>query len=279
MRLDGVARQGTESTHSGMVIVSESSGSGQGRMEGAEPFSHHGDSSIGILVSHGFTGMPGGVMPLAEAMAAAGYQVECPCLRGHGTRWEDLIEVTMEDWLEDLEQALQRLRERCQTVFVMGLSMGGTLVMRLAEQDPAIRGVVVINHALVFGDPLVRFAGLLKSLLKSTPGIASDLKDPEAREPAYDRTPTAGVAQLWRLAKVVRTDLPRLRQPLLVFKSREDHVLPVGNADLTMREAGSEDKRLIWLDNSYHVATLDYDKELIAKECLAFVQRLTKESA
>ncbi|HJW72072.1 MAG TPA: alpha/beta fold hydrolase [Geothrix sp.] len=257
----------------------ESSGSGQGRMEGAEPFSHDGHSGIGILVSHGFTGMPGGVMPLAKAMAAAGHHVECPCLRGHGTKWEDVIDVTMEDWLEDLEQALQRLRERCRTVFVMGLSMGGSLVLRLAEQDPAIRGVVVINHALVFGDPRVRFAGLLKSLLKSTLGIASDIKDPEAREPAYDRTPTAGVAQLWRLAKVVRTDLPRLRQPLLVFKSREDHVLPVANAELTMREAGSDDKRLIWLDNSYHVATLDYDKDLIAAECLAFVQRLTKEQA
>lgn len=223
--------------------------------------------------------MPGGVMPLAQAMAAAGYQVECPCLRGHGSRWEDLLEVTMEDWLEDLEQAVGRLRERCQIVFVMGLSMGGTLVLRLAEQDPSIRGVVVINHALVFGDPRVRFAGLMKSLLKSTPGIASDIKDPLITEPAYDRTPTAGVAQLWRLAKLVRADLPRLRQPLLVFKSREDHVLPMANAELTMREAGSEDKRLIWLDNSYHVATLDYDKDLIAEACLAFVQRLTKEQA
>lgn len=259
--------------------MTESSSSGRGRMAGAEPFSHHGESSIGILVSHGFTGTPGSVMPLAKAMAAAGYHVECPCLRGHGTRWEDLLEVTMEDWLEDLEQAVRRLRQRCQTVVVMGLSMGGTLVLRLAEQDPAIRGVVVINHALVFGDSRVRIAWLMKGLLKSTPGIGSDLKDPMTTEPAYDRNPTAGVAQLWRLAKLVRADLPRLQQPLLVFKSREDHVLPVANAELTMREAGSEDKRLIWLDNSYHVATLDYDKDLIAKECLAFVQRLTKESA
>ena len=250
-----------------------------GRMAGAEPFSHRSASSIGVLVSHGFTGMPGGVLPLAKAMAAAGYQVECPCLRGHGTRWEDLIGFTMEDWLEDLRQAVQRLRERCATVFVMGLSMGGTLALRVAQEDSLIRGVVVINHALVFGDPRVRVAWLMKGLLRSTPGIASDLKDPLVTEPAYDRTPTAGVAQLWRLAKLVRADLPKLRQPLLVFKSREDHVLPVANAELTLREAGSEDKRLVWLDHSYHVATLDYDKDLIAEECLTFVRRHAMEHA
>ncbi len=221
--------------------------------------------------------MPGSVLPLAKRLAEAGYHVECPRLRGHGTRWEDLIGVSMEDWLEDLRQALGRLRERCATVFVMGLSMGGTLVLRLAEEDPSIAGVVVINHALVFGNPLVRVAGLLKGLLKSTPGIASDIKDPLMREPAYTRTPTAGVAQLWRLARMTRRDLPKLRVPLLILKSREDHVLPVANAELTLREAGSEDKRLGWLDNSYHVATLDYDQHLIADECLAFVRRLEKE--
>ncbi|GLH72842.1 esterase [Geothrix limicola] len=259
--------------------MGDGSEGGTGRMQGAEPFSHRGASGVGILVSHGFTGTPGSVMPLARRLAEAGYDVECPCLRGHGTRWEDLVDVRMEDWLEDLRQALQRLREHCPTVFVMGLSMGGALVLRLAEEDPSIRGVVVINHALVFGNPLVRVAWLLKGLLKSTPGIASDIMDPAMREPAYDRTPTAGVAQLWQLAKLVRRDLPRLQQPLLVMKSRQDHVLPLANAELTLREAGSEDKRLRWLDHSYHVATLDYDKELIAEACLAFVRRLTKEDA
>lgn len=248
-------------------------------MEGSESFSHRGEGRVGILVSHGFTGTPGSVLPLAARLAEAGYHVECPCLRGHGTRWEDLIDVSMEDWLEDLQQALRRLRERCEAVFVMGLSMGGTLVLRLAEEDPSLAGVVLINHALVFGNPLVRWAGLLKGLVKSTPGVASDIKDPAAKEPAYARTPTAGVAQLWRLAQLTRQGLPKLRAPLLILKSREDHVLPAANAELTLREAGSEDKRLCWLDNSYHVATLDYDQDLIAEECLAFVRRLTKENA
>ncbi len=248
------------------------------RQAGGEPFAAAGDGGAGVLVLHGFTGMPGSVLPLARRLAAAGHAVECPCLRGHGTRWEDLLDVRLEDWLDDGRSALARLKARTRIQVVAGLSMGGTLALRLAEEDPAVRGVAVINHALVFGNPLVPLAGLLRHLVRSTPGIASDLLDPGAREPAYDRTPTAGVAQLWRLARLTRRDLPQLRAPLLVFKSRQDHVLPVRNAELTLREAGSADKRLVWLDRSAHVATLDYDQDLIAEACLAFVRRLSEEN-
>jgi carboxylesterase len=247
------------------------------RRQGRVPFSHAGTTGIGALVIHGFTGMPGSVRPLAHRLAEAGHAVECPCLRGHGTRWEDLGGVRMEDWLEDLRASLADLRGRSRIQFVLGLSMGGTLALRLAEEDPSLRGVVAINHALVFRNPLVPVAGLLKGLIRSTPGIASDLMDPDETEPAYDRTPTAGVAQLWRLAKLARRDLPRLKAPLLVFKSRQDHVLPPRNAELTMAEAGSADKQLVWLDRSFHVATLDHDQEAIAEASLAFIRRLSEE--
>ena len=101
--------------------------------------------------------------------------------------------------------------------------------------------------------------------------------DPAVTEPSCDRTPTAGVAQLYRLARMVRADLPRLRQPLLILKSRQDHVLSARNATLTLREAGSARKEIIWLDHSYHVATMDHDKDLIAAEVLAFFTRIAQE--
>lgn len=249
------------------------------RLQGSEPFSHMAGSTVGVLVSHGFTAGPASVVHLAKRLAEAGFDVECPLLAGHGTRWQDIAGVTAEDWLADLEAARARLAERCPMVFVAGLSMGGTLALRLALDHASIRGVMVINHALWFGNPLVPFAGLLKGLLPSTPAIASDLKDPAVTEPAYDRTPTTGVAELYRLAREVRGRLPQLRTPLLIFKSRQDHVLPVRNATRTLAAAGSRDKALVWLEDSYHVATMDHDKELIAERCLAFVRRLAEREA
>lgn len=247
-------------------------------MKGWEPFAHQADSPVGVLVSHGFTGGPTSVLHLARRVAEAGYNVECPCLTGHGTRWQDIIGVAVEDWVQDLEEAKLRLESRCRRTFVLGLSMGGTLALRLAQLHPGIKGVAVINHALLFNNPLTPFASFLKYLVPSTPAIASDIKDPAEKEPAYERTPTAGVAELYRLTRAVRKDLPSLRQPLLLFKSREDHVLPLSNATVTLQEAGSADKELVWLENSFHVATMDFDKDLIADRCLAFIQRLSGET-
>jgi len=240
----------------------------------SEPFASLTDSDIGVLVSHGFTGGPASVMHLARTLAEAGYNVECPRLTGHCTRWQDIVGLKAEDWIRDLQEALTRLKARSKVIVVVGLSMGGTLALRLAQLDPAIKGVAVINHALLFDNPLVPLASFLKFLVPSTPAIASDVKDPSVVEPAYARTPTAGVAQVYRLSRMVRADLPKLQQPLLIFKSREDHLLPCRNAPVTLQEAGSTDKEIVWLDNSYHVATMDLDKELIAARCLEFIQRL-----
>lgn len=237
-------------------------------------FALTGSLPIGVVLSHGFTSGPGSVAHLAQRLHAAGFHVECPLLPGHGTRWQDLRGVTAEDWLAELARAADRLQARTDLVFAAGLSLGGTLVLRLAQTRPDLAGVVAINHALRFGNPLVPLAKYLKHLLPSTPAIAGDIKDPAAFERAYDRTPTAGVAQLHRLSQLVQGEWNQLTQPLLVFKSREDHVLPVGNATLTMEKAASRDKELVWLENSYHVATVDYDKDVIAERTIAFIHRV-----
>ncbi|HLO66644.1 MAG TPA: alpha/beta fold hydrolase [Holophaga sp.] len=242
-----------------------------------QPFSAYPGDGIGVLVSHGFTGSPGSVRHLAQRLAEAGCNVELPLLTGHTPHWRDMVSATMEDWLEDLRVPLGRLKGRSSAVYAVGLSMGGALVLRLAQEDPSIRGLALINHALVLGNPLVPLAGLLKHILPSTPAIASDIMDPAVREPSCDRTPTAGVAQLHRLTRLARRGLPAMRQPLLVLKSRQDHVLSARNATLTMREAGSPHKELVWLERSYHVATLDHDKDLVADTCLDFFQRIHRE--
>jgi carboxylesterase len=233
---------------------------------------------VGVLVVHGFTSTPASVAHLAHALADAGYNVESPCLSGHGTTWQHLSRVKAETWLMDLQEPLLHLKSRCKIIFVAGLSMGGTLALRLAQMDPAIRGAILINHALLFRNPLTALARFIHPLVPSVKGIASDIRDPGARELAYARTPLAGAAQVHRLAGWALQDLPALKTPLLIFKSRQDHVLPASNATHTYQEAGSADKEIVWLENSYHVATMDHDKDLIVKWSLAFIRRLSEEA-
>ena len=228
-----------------------------------------------MLVSHGFTGSTGSMLPLARAFAAQGWNVECPTLTGHGTRWEDLVGVPAETWVADLEAALALLKARSRKVFIVGLSMGGTLALRLAQTDRDLAGVMVINHALVFGNPLVPLAGLLKHVLRSVPAIGSDIKAPGVAEPAYDRTPTAGVAEVHRLTKLVLRDLHK-PGPAPAGVQVDGRITCCPCATPLSSWSGPRAGTRNWScwSNSYHVATLDHDADLITAKCLEFVKRI-----
>ena len=103
--------------------------------------------------------------------------------------------------------------------------------------------------------------------------MGSDIKKPEAKESCYDQVPVAAAHELTRLLKVTREGLPRISVPALVIASREDHVVPEPvNAEYIMANLGSKNKELLWLENSYHVATLDNDAALIFEQAAEFIE-------
>jgi carboxylesterase len=237
----------------------------------AEPYAADG-GQIGAVLCHGFTGMPGSMRPWGQALAAAGLTVRIPQLPGHGTRWQDANRVTWQDWYSTLEGAVDEVRARCSATFVMGLSMGGTLAIRLAEQRGAdIAGLVVVNPSLFTTRFDARFLlPIVRHFIPSLPPIGNDIKKPGVTEPAYDKVPVKGAWQLSQLWKLVNADLGKVTQPMLVMTSRNDHVVEKGNSERLLDGAGSTDKRQVWLEDSYHVATLDNDLPRIIEESLSF---------
>ncbi|URA10507.1 alpha/beta hydrolase [Thermospira aquatica] len=244
-------------------------------LPGFEPFSFQGKGDEGVLLIHGFTGSTTSIREWGEYLAKSGYHVESPRLSGHGTRWQDVNRYRVEDWLLDVEDAYHLLKSRVRTMYVAGLSMGGLLALAMAEEHPEIKAIVLVNHALEFyPHPLLPLVPILRFVLPSVPAISSDIKDPNIREIAYDRTPVNGVYQVRRLQKMVSERLSQITQPLLIFKSREDHVLPVSNVEKTISRVSSSVKEVIWLENSYHVATQDYDKHIIFERSVEFLKRI-----
>ncbi|KPC97988.1 Thermostable monoacylglycerol lipase [Geobacillus sp. BCO2] len=243
-------------------------------LPGAEPF-YAENGPAGVLLVHGFTGTPHSMRPLAEAYAKAGYTVCLPRLKGHGTHYEDMERTTFGDWIDSVEEGYEWLKERCGTIFVTGLSMGGTLTLYMAERYPSIRGIVLINAAIDI--PAIR-AGLAAGdeLPRYLDSIGSDLKNPDVKELAYEKTPTASLLQLARLMEQVKGELERVACPILIFVSNEDHVVPPENADIIFRGVRSSDKEIVRLKNSYHVATLDHDQPLVIERSLRFFAKHSK---
>lgn len=237
-----------------------------------EPFTASGGPH-GALVLHGLTGCPQPLRPLAQAFADAGLRVELPLLPGHGTRVEDMVTTTWDDWSTAAESAHAKLAASCDKVVVAGLSMGGALSLWLASRHPEIAGVVCVNPVIRIDDELtVLFRQMIEDGQDRIPAIAGDLADPEAHETGYGETPLAQVLSLSEGLDRLRPELGKVTSPLLLMNSPQDHVVPPPNSDELAGAVGGPLER-ISLERSYHVATVDYDRDLICAEATAFAQR------
>ena len=238
---------------------------------GAEPFAHAGSTS-GVLVLHGFTGNPQSLRPLAEAVATDGYTVELPLLPGHGTAVEDLLPIRWKDWSGVAESAYTMLAAGCDEVAVVALSMGGTLACWLAEHHPEIRGLALVNPFI--DPPSQNFRDVLRGVLESgtevAPGVGSDIARPGVAELAYPGTPIAAALSFFEGIDVVAAALDRIACPVLLLSSRNDHVVPSSSGDVLVAGVAGPIER-VWLENSYHVATLDNDAEEITGRVLTFL--------
>lgn len=229
----------------------------------------------GVLLLHGFTGSPASVLPWAEFLANSGYSVNAPRLPGHGTHWQELNDTTWRDWYDEAERSLVELAGKVDQIFIAGFSMGGALSVRLTERHPdLVNGLMLLNPALLDPHGFIRRASLLrffKATLKPTP---SDIAMPNPPNHGYAETPLHALYSLSLLLRDIRPRLAEIDVPILLFRSTNDHVVPITSSELILHEAKSADKKVVLLERSFHVATLDYDAEVIHKESLAFIQRI-----
>jgi carboxylesterase len=246
-------------------------------MPGAEPISIDG-SDVGVLVCHGYSSTPQSMRAWAEHLAAQGFTVRAPLLPGMGTHWKDLNATGWQDWYGEVERAYAELTERCSTVFACGQSMGGLLVTKLAQEKPGLAGLVLVNPIFAANNPALKILRWLRRVVPSLAGLTGDIKKPDVVELGYDRNPLKSMYSQTLLWKIVVQDLPQLRLPVLLLTSEEDHVVPKVSWRTFLARVGSTDVTHVVLENSYHVATIDNDAELIFDESVDFIRRVARRS-
>ncbi len=240
-------------------------------MSGAEPFAHDGGAA-GVLVLHGFTGNPQSMRPLAEAIASAGFTVELPLLPGHGTSLEDMVPTRWEDWSGAAEAHFQALAARTDRIAVVGLSMGGALACWLAERHQHLAGLALINPLVSPPDEEFRagIRALLDAGTETFDGIGSDIKKEGNNEASYPGTPLAAALSLFEGVDDVHARLGDIHCPTLLLTSREDHVVDASSGAALEAGASGPVER-VWLEDSYHVATLDNDAPIIEAKVDGFL--------
>jgi carboxylesterase len=235
-----------------------------------------GGRPVGVLLSHGFTGSPASMRPWGEFLGEKGYGVRVPLLPGHGTSWKDLNRRTWKDWYDALVAELDAMLAEHDAVVVGGLSMGGALVLQLAaDRADDVAGVMVVNPAIATKRLDVRLLPLLKHLVGSFPGIANDIKKPGVEEHGYTRTPLKAIHSLIQAWKPLVEDLPKVKAPLIYFRSTVDRVVDEASEPIIRDRVSSTDVTMVPLEDSYHVATLDNDAPTIFERSAEFMARVT----
>ncbi|WP_460497037.1 alpha/beta hydrolase [Glycomyces tarimensis] len=232
------------------------------------------DAKATMLLCHGFTGDPSSMRPWGEYLRDAGFNVVCRLLPGHGLPWRELAKTTWPQWYADLEEGLQEAQKFGRPVFAGGLSMGGSLTLRLAELRGAeLEGLVLINPAIYDSTRQGFLAPALRYIVPSVAAIGSDLAKPDVREKATDRTPVAAYVSVRRLWNITRRELHRVTIPVRIFTSAVDHIVHPRNSTVIRAAVRSKDVESTILPRSYHVATLDYDAETIFSGTVEFMTR------
>jgi carboxylesterase len=238
---------------------------------GGQPFRIPGNE-VGVLLSHGYTGTTSGMRYLGDYLhEREGWTVLAPQLKGHGDSPAAMAKTTATDWIRSLEEGLDTLSQTCSTIFMAGLSMGGCLTLYMAAQyADRIKAAVPINACLYFGVPGLAELAYAKDAPEFIVGVGNDVKDPEVIEVAYREIPIPTIKEIYGLMNITRDLLVKVTCPTLVMVSPDDHVVPPSNAGVILNGISSKDRRQLILDNSFHVATIDYDKEIIAEETRRF---------
>jgi carboxylesterase len=192
--------------------------------------------------------------------------------------------VKWQEWPAKVIFEIEQIPQSCDKIILIGLSMGASTILNdtasMANEDinhKKIAGMILVNPMIhVRGVPaeLAYFLSRFQRLRKS---VGDDIKRPGITEWGYDALPTRGVHQLLRMLRITRRNLPAIKIPLQLFHSVSDHTLPVSNTEIVLKEIGSVEKNRIELMNSYHVATMDYDQELIFHNSLTFIESLTNK--
>ncbi|RFU67402.1 lipase [Peribacillus saganii] len=235
-------------------------------MPGAESLFYPGNE-IGVLISHGFNGTPQSMRYIAEKISEAGYTVSVPRLKGHGTSHQEMEECSYTDWIDSLETAYNQLSMSCLSIFIMGQSMGGTLAIDLASRRK-VDGVITLNAAFeVPGYEQYKHVATPRFIEEGEP----DINDRNAMEITYTTVPLQSIKELLALIEATKEKPSSVHCPIIFFHSPEDHVVPAKCSEDLYHSVTSRYKKIHALLNSYHVASLDFDKDFIVASSLQFI--------
>ncbi len=224
----------------------------------------------GILLVHGFTGSTAEMGPMGEFFADQGWTVHAPLLAGHGTTPEELGATSWEDWLCSAEEGIKVLQKAgCTQLFAAGHSMGGLLVLQLAQRYP-LQAIATLSTPMVVQDRFFPFVGFLKHFKTNHERRSRKPSHIEEKIIPYPYTPLESIDQLRRLLRDTRRSIKKVTTPIFIAQSGRDETVQPQSGALLYEKVGSIHKELKIYPKSSHIITLDHERKQLFQDVLQF---------
>lgn len=229
-------------------------------------------NNIGCLVIHGFTSTPAELRELSEKIRdEKGYTVLGVRLKGHGTTITEMEQCKYMDWIDSAVEGLEKLKETCDKIYVIGHSMGGVIALYIAENYPVDK-VVVLSPALVNKGKATDFAFIIKHFMKYATWPPEERPEEETKYLlGYDRAPIRSVDQLNKMAKKVRKELNRIVKPTLVVYSHKDNTVDEKSIEMIQNNLGTKEIQTVFLNECRHNITIECEKGKVFEAVLKFI--------
>jgi carboxylesterase len=256
-----------------------------------EGFTLTANNGRAVLLLHGLTGSPFEMRYYGGKLHKMGYDVHCPCLPGHCTSIEDLKSKKWQDWDSFAKAEFERLSSSYDEVYLSGLCLGALICLSIAIDNDTPHALALLSPTLSLdGWSLPWFRFLI--ILAFTP--LADILDYSfiEREPygvknehvrkkvmtllasssasAYDRYPAVTFAELLRYSRYLKKNMRKVKTPTIIMHPEEDDICHIRNAKYIFDHIGSENRQFIRLKNSYHIVTIDNDKDIVINRTLEF---------
>ena len=253
----------------------------------------------GVLLVHGLTGTPNEMRGLGRGLQLAGFDVYAVQLAGHCGTLDDLVDIRWQDWAASVHAGAERLHDRVDRLVAIGLSMGAVLALELASERPKmVDGVGALSTMFWHDGWSIPFYTRLSFLLRPVRALGLGRHRMFREQPPYGirdeslrkhvvalmrsgdsaaaglvGNPWYSVIEMQSLSRHVRRRLERVRAPCLVIHASHDDVSSVANAELVVRRVQGP-VRLVLLEESYHMITIDRERRLVLERAIEFVRQV-----
>lgn len=252
-----------------------------------------------VLLIHGLTGSPFELKPIAKRLHKSGFTVKAPCLAGHGTTLEHLKATRWQDWYGTVHETFRELKRHHKTVSVAGLCMGAVLALYLAyDEEEEVSSIATLSTTLFYDGwslPWYRFllpvayyppVKYFYSFKEREPyGIKNERMRKhialalQENSIAYSSFPSRSMHEMFKLIRITKGVIPKVKAPALILHSLDDDVASVKNAHYVEKHIGSQRVRKVLLNDTYHMIPLDNQKERAAEEMIEFFKENSAEPA